>query len=190
MSKSKFIDTNYFYYYNSDIEENVEASLVTVSIQKAQDIQVRDFLGKRLFETIDNLIYDGDGVLTEPYLTLMKDYIAPFTAKWGAYNLMTKLAVRFTNKSMSNKASEWGKPVDITTLNFSRGVFEKEAVGLGSILKEYLDTNAALFPDWNGSCKVNTRSGNSKWGFSSDFSQPDFYPKNNINYNGNDGNFN
>ena len=165
MSKSNFITIEYSYVQNTDVPENVEASLVNASIQKAQDFQIRDILGADLFNKIDADIESE--TITGDYLTLLREYICPTVAKWAGYNLMVKLAFRFTNKGINQKYSEWSDKADLEGLNFARGIFEKEALVYQRRLKEYLDSNKGLFPEWSGVCTREDR-GTKRWGFSND----------------------
>lgn len=166
MSKSNFITIEYFYLQNTDIPDNVEATLTNSAIQKAQDFQIKDFLGKELFDKLDLEIYNE--TITGDYLTLLRDYVCPVVAKWAGYNLMVKLAFRFTNKGINQKYSEWSDKADLNGLNFARGIFEKEAIALQRNLKQYLDANKALFPEWDNDCEKRDNPGTKRWGFAAD----------------------
>jgi hypothetical protein len=166
MSKSNFITIEYFYLENTDIPDNVEATLVNASIQKSQDFQIRDFLGAELFNKIDLEIFNE--TISGNYLVLLRDYICPPVAKWSGYNLMVKLAFRFTNKGINQKYSEWSDKADLNGLNFARGIFEKEAIALQRRAKEYLDANKNLFPEWDPECARREDPGTKRWGFSND----------------------
>lgn len=146
MTNVLFMDTPYVYKYTI-VEANVDADLVQKFIIKAQNLNIQNAIGQNLYQTlIDN--FNNNGTFTQPYLTLVKDYIQPCQAEWIVYHLLPFMNYRLTNKAVSQKSSDNSQPSTVDDVRWLRDQVRNTAEFYTERLKDYIRNNPSLFPEY------------------------------------------
>jgi len=158
---AKFITVDYVL-ANSTIDKDVDADLVNQFIDESQDINIQELLGYSLYTKIMTDI-STTGTTTGAYYDLLTQHIQPTQTKWLVYHLLPFLNYHLTNKSVSEKSSEYSKPTELANLQYIRSIAQSKAEFYGARLKEYIKNNLSSFPEYysiNGFDRIRPKSTN------------------------------
>jgi len=150
MSYSNLISTNYLI-KNTTIDNNVDPSLLINSIKQAQDINLQFSIGNALYYKLCSAIDAGSGqsTLTGKYLILLNDYIQPALAQWALYYALPFISFRLTNKSISEKKSDFSDPADLDDLKFLRQTVKNIAENYLERVKSFIQLHINDFPEYH-----------------------------------------
>ena len=118
---------------NSQIDENVDVSLIRSTIYDAQRDYIKPILGTSL---------SGD------YLTLVNEYVAESLLKWVIFELNFILLYKYRNKNISKQNSENSQPVDYTEHRYLMDRWKDKAEVRSEDVTRYLCANTDLFPEY------------------------------------------
>jgi len=146
-----FIDAEYIK-DNTPIEQNVDDSLINTQIRKAQRLYVENALGTTFYESLkEKMVANTLSTIEEE---LIRDYIQPMLNEYTLYCLIPIIGRKFTNKSVSEKNSEFSTPSVLEDLKYIRNGVLDEAEFFNERLVKYLIQNYELFPEYyNSSCE-------------------------------------
>lgn len=112
------LDTAYFVtveyikkYYSIYLDQNIDDDSLSGFILISQDKWSQSSLGENLYKKYINDINNNGGP-TGPYEYLFVNFIQKALSLWTIYESLPALTYKMTNKSLSQKSSEYGKPSD------------------------------------------------------------------------------
>ena len=97
MSFKYFIDTTYIK-ENTPIQDNLDAKLIQMSLQDAQEITLRDTIGSDLY---DEIYSQYPSSLSADNTNLLNDYIKPILKYAVLQDAVMPLTFKFMNKSIT-----------------------------------------------------------------------------------------
>ena len=145
MAKIRFISCDYLY-KNTVIESNVDSTILTPIIDKAQLIHIEGVLGTALYNKIKTEV--SGSTLAGDYLTLMIDYIQPALAEWIIYEAYPQIWSRITNKTISTSSSDNATPITSDDVKWLKDGVRDSAEFLTKRITRYLQANPTLFPEY------------------------------------------
>lgn len=153
-NKVNFISYEYLIKW-TQIDSNVDASLVMPYVMVAQDQNIQSTIGNALYVKLITLVQtygDNQNSWTTNgfgnYYTLVTNYIQPATAYWTVYHSLPWTWVKITNKSVSEKNSDNSNPVDLSTLQYLRETVRTQAEFASTRIREFIINNQAWFPEY------------------------------------------
>jgi hypothetical protein len=143
MIAAMFIDSDYVTQFTM-VDSNVDDSLINKAIISAQSTKVMELLGSRLYKKL----MDDCPNWTGQYNTLAVEYVKPYLATATVYQLIPYLNYRLTNKSVSQKDSDYSQPVGLPEIEFLRADLRADMEFRGQRVIEYIKNNESLFPEY------------------------------------------
>lgn len=145
MAKTRFVSID-FLYKNTVIEANVDSTILTPIIDKAQLIYIEGVLGTALYNKMKSDVQSGS--LSGNYLTLMTEYIQPALADWVVYEAYPQIWSRITNKTVSTSSSDNAIPLSADDVKWVREGVRDSAEYLTQRVSKYLMANQSLFTEY------------------------------------------
>ena len=145
MAKIRFISADYLY-KNTTIEANVDSTILTPIIDKAQLLYIEGVLGTALYNKLKTDV--SGNTLSGNYLTLMTDYVQPALAEGVVYEAYPQIWSRITNKSVSTSNSENSVPLTADDVKWIREGVKDSLEYLLQRTSKYLMANVTLFPEY------------------------------------------
>lgn len=147
----QFIDAEYLK-ANTPIEQNVDDTLLNQHIRKVQRLHVESILGTTFYDSLSNKIVAG--TLNADEDNLIRDYIQPMLAEYTIYYVLPFIARKLTNKSVSEKGSEFSTASDLEDLKYIRNGVLDEAEFFAKRLINELTQNYSKYPEYyNADCE-------------------------------------
>jgi len=161
MSKVKFISAKYLK-DNSSIEGNVDDDILNPYILKAQNY-IHKMLGTSLYNKLKNDVISNS--ITGIYKTILDDYVQPCLVEYSAYEALPFIYLKFTNKSITKRSSEFGSSADIGEVKWLRSIILDVAEFTSQRLIDYLKANITSIPEYQnpGSSIDTIRPNNSSY---------------------------
>lgn len=131
---------------------NFDTHLIkTTFIEIAELNHVRPFLGKELYD----LCVGGS------YVTLVNNYIKDYLAFCVKFEILPDITYNTTSQGVVDNIADFTSPVSEKKLNYLRQETYKKAETFKKKMKQYLDDNIALYPEWMGcsDCDSNSNKG-------------------------------
>jgi len=128
----------------TEVNENLDESLLLPNIQIAQEIGLHNLLGTQFYEHILNAAQNN--TLTSAERTLLEDYIAPYLLWRAVYEALPSIYMRMMNKSVSIGESPNAKSVDRGDMSYLRNIHQNRYEWYSQRLQDYLQPRNADFP--------------------------------------------
>lgn len=144
--KALFISTNDLVKYTI-LNGNVDPDTYTQFIFQAQQVHIQNFLGTKLYNKINNDIVAG--TLTDPYLTLLNDYIKLMVVWWSMVEFMPYSAIKISEKGVYKHNSENSTNVDKSEIDFLTEKARDTAQSYTNRFIDYMTFNQVSFPEYN-----------------------------------------
>lgn len=126
------------------IDQNVDEKYIRISIEEAQKIHIRQYLGSGLY---DQIISQVEGsTLTALNTTLLDDYIIPALKWWTLVEAAPYLTYKITNKNIVRKNSDNSTGVDYNELDQFMNMVTDKAEYYSQRLILYLCENSTDYP--------------------------------------------
>ena len=148
MAKTIFITEDYAKAY-ANIDDNVGAKTIAISIADAQDMFIEPLLGTRLTNKLTDDIVAN--TLTGNYKILLEDYVAPALVRFAEYQLIPSNHYRIRNKGLTTKQSESSTSASRGEVSFRMNLAKEKADHYAMKLVDYLKCNTNLFPEYGQS---------------------------------------
>lgn len=126
---------------------NVDTDKFIQFIKIAQDIDIQNYLGSKLFNKINDDIVAG--TLVSPYTTLLNVYIKPMVIHFAMVQYLPFAAYTIANKGVYKHNSENSTNAEKNEIDF---LIEKErniAEHYANRFIDYMNYNQASFPEYN-----------------------------------------
>lgn len=131
---------------NSAINNNVDDTLLLNAILEAQEIELQQTLGSRLYNRILNDI-DNDS-LSGDYKTLVDDYCQKVVVYYATARAIPYVHYKIVNKGVNSQSSENSTPTAFNEMNFLMKKVENDAEYFNQRLADYLHQNRDKFPEY------------------------------------------
>jgi hypothetical protein len=145
MSIVKFISTEYLK-QNTALQENVDDTLVTPYIIKAQDTHIQSILGTNYYNHLKDAVKTN--TLTTRETTLLREFIQPAVSEWTFYEVIPHLNYKATNKAVSTQNSEYSNPSSLDEIKYLRNSVRDMAEFYTKRLERELSLNQQYYPLW------------------------------------------
>ena len=131
----------------TDINNNLDPSLIKSTIREAQIIHITRLLGTKLY---DKIIDDVDaGTLTGNYKSLVDDYVQDALLYWSYYESLESIYLRPRNNGLLQpQGGDNALSVDMLIYDKKRRSVKNKAEYFSERLVDYLCFNNSLFPEY------------------------------------------
>ncbi len=129
------------------INDNVDSGELRYAIQTAQNINIQETLGNKLYDKILNDV--SANTITGDYKYLLDTYIVPSTIAWSYYHGLDNFFVKWVNVGLVQNRNEQGSQVDFRTFQFLKNNAKSTAEFYDQNTRRYLCAYASLFPEYN-----------------------------------------
>lgn len=137
---------------NSAINNNVDDTLLLNAIMEAQDIELQQILGSRLYnrilDDIDNNELAGD------YKMLVDEYCQKVVVYYATARAIPYVHYKIVNKGVNNQNSDNSTPTLFNEMNFLMKKVQNDAEFFAQRLSDFLRNNKDLFPEY-AECQCN-----------------------------------
>ena len=95
------------------------------------------------------------------YVTLVNNYIKDYLAFCVKFEILPDITYNTTSQGVVDNIADFTSPVSEKKLNYLRQETYKKAETFKKKMKQYLDDNIALYPEWMGcsDCDSNSNKG-------------------------------
>ena len=129
----------------TDINDNLDSSLIKNGVREAQDIELQRILGTKLYDQV--LSYVDSGTVPADYQTLINDYIQDFLLYAAYYEVLEAIYIRPRNNGLlTPQGGENSASVDRTMYDVKRQSVKNKKEFYAEILVNYLIENQSTFP--------------------------------------------
>ena len=131
----------------TDINNNLDPSLIKSNIREAQIIHITRLLGQKLYDRIIDDV--NGGTLTGDYKTLVTDYVQDALLYWSYYESLESIYLRPRNNGLLQpQGGDNSLSVDMIVYDKKRQSVKNKAEYFSERLVDYLCFNDNLFPEY------------------------------------------
>ena len=132
---------------NSIIDGNVDTDKFIQFIKLAQEIEIRNYLGTKLYEKLQNDIA-GSGV-TGNYQILLNKYVQPMLIWYAQAEYIPYAAYQIKNGGVFKHTSENSETVSRSEVDYLVNKARNTAEYYTQRFLDYINNNSNLFPEYN-----------------------------------------
>jgi len=143
MATVLLVTANYIKEYTF-IDTNVDEKYIRLSIEEAQKIYIRQYLGSRLYDEIISQVSTSS--VTALNTTLLDNYIIPALKWWTLVEAAPYLTYKITNKNIVRKNSDNSSGIDYNELDQFMSMVTDKAQYHTQRLIAYLCENSTSYP--------------------------------------------
>ena len=132
---------------NTALNANVDTDKFIQFIKLAQQIEIRNYLGTKLYDKISTDIA-GSG-LTGNYQTLVNDYVQPMLIWFAQAEYIPYAAYQIKNGGVFKHTSENAETVSKTEVDFLVNKARNTAEYYTQRFLDYINNNSNLFPEYS-----------------------------------------
>lgn len=130
------------------IHNNTDSKIITVSLKRAQDINLQPALKTPLYKALCLRVQNNDWTDTN-YVTLMNEYVIPCLVAFVDYRCSKMLNEKITNKAVGRASDEYMTANSDEQTNVMRDTLRKDAYFYKERLIGFLkDDNGVMFPEY------------------------------------------
>lgn len=129
------------------INDNVDGKYISVSIQATQDIDLQNLLGQALVDKLCEMVATNS--LTEDYKFLLDEYVTPYMTWQVMSTVQVGLNYKMVNSGVIQNDDERKSHLDYKNNQLLIEQYKTYATSYAMKMKDYLDCNAALYPEYN-----------------------------------------
>ena len=129
------------------INDNVDSGELRFCIELAEDINIQETLGQKLYDRIQDDV--ASNTISGNYKKLLDDYIVPATILWSYYHALDNFLVKFMNVGLVQNNTEQGQAIDLRTFQFLKNNARSQAEWYDDAMRKYLCAFASDFPEYN-----------------------------------------
>lgn len=129
-----------------DVTTNVPAKRITPMIREAQDIDLRELLGEKLYDKV----VEDISPLNYPELD---ELIKPALCYWAYARIVKNNRLTITSNGVVNKNLDGSVQASDQSVSIAIGDARDNAIAYANRLITYLDKNASDYPEWVCRCE-------------------------------------
>ena len=122
----------------TNISKNVDIDVLKAEVQIAQDIDLQTLLGTKFYNHLLSCVNSTGDTFNADEKTLVDDYIQPFLIQQAYFQAIPHLMYRTMNRSIVQGQMENAEPVNISTMQYLRGIQKQRADFYMTRLQDYL----------------------------------------------------
>lgn len=126
------------------IDQNVDEKYIRISIEEAQKIHIRQYIGSGLYDEIITQVTTSS--VTALNTTLLDNYIIPALKWWTLVEAAPYLTYKVTNKNIVRKNSDNSSGIDYNELDQFMNMVVDKAQYHSARLIAYLCENSTSYP--------------------------------------------
>jgi hypothetical protein len=130
----------------TSLNGNVDPDKFVQYIKIAQDIQLLNYLGEKLFKKLQGDILNN--TLSGNYETLVTTYIKPMLIHWAMVEYLPWAAYTISNKGVFKHGSENSTTVEKNEVDFLQGKEREVANNYTQRMVDYILNNLGSFPEY------------------------------------------
>ena len=163
---------------NTNLDDNVTDNQCLASINLAQDLNIHQTLGTKLYDKIQSLINTGDitGATNSDYKYLLDTHIVPTTIQYAYYYSLDALLVKAVNAGLVQAQTEQGSSIDNKTFRMMKDNVKNQAEFYDDRMRDYLSAESQLFPEYTNWDDEDLPPNNNS-SFTSSIVVPNKYPR-------------
>lgn len=139
--------TTVFLKNNTSINANVDDSLLSPFILKAQKKYLMDLIGSNFYNHLCNTYEDGS--ITQTDYDFIVDYVQDMVAEWTHYLAYPHIAVKTNNKGAVEEYSTYSNSADMAKMKIARNEIMDMAQFYSQRIVNHLRLNPELYPAWS-----------------------------------------
>lgn len=138
------------------INNNVDDSLLSSAIQEAQEIELQQILGTKLYRYILEIISNGliHTVGYEKYKLLLDEYCTKVVTYAAALRALPAIHFKVMNKGVNNQNSDNSQPTSLQELEFVMDRVRNDIEFFSQRLSNYLLEHRIDYPEYMGNYKI------------------------------------
>jgi hypothetical protein len=145
---------------STPIQDNVDDSLLTPYIYRAQTTHIQSILGTDLYMKILSLV--SINTIPTTYKVLLDEYIQPVLIEYSFYEVLPFISLKITNKSIARGSADYLNEGDLSDLRYLRNAVKDMAEFQSQRLVGYLKANIDKFPEYTTNSGPDKMRPNSK----------------------------
>ena len=144
----------------SQINYNVDDTIVSSAIRSSQDIYLREIIGDNLLESIQEKVADGtiDSNENAAYLTLLDDYIFNFLAYKANVEICVPISFKIRNIGISQDFDANIQAAQLRNIAEVADYYETQSDDKQNRMIDFLIENRAAFPELDIQCSCGKQS--------------------------------
>ena len=135
----------------TNINKNVDMDVLKAEIQIAQDIDLQTLLGTLFYNHLLDCVTATGNTFNAAEKILVDDYISPFLIQQSYFQAIPHLLYRTMNRAIVQGTMENAEPVNVSTMQYLRGIQKQRADFYMTRLQDYLliGRGQNKFPQYN-----------------------------------------
>lgn len=149
MGRTYLISVDYLKEHTT-INNNVDTNILNSPIWEAQEINVHQICGSKLYKKLLELISNGNITLPaySDYKTLLDDYVQPVVCYWAWLYSLPYLAMKAVNKGVQRQTDENSNNATIQEVHYLEENIRDKADFFSQRLTDFLLQNRNLYPEY------------------------------------------
>lgn len=148
----------------SQINYNVDDTLVSAAIRTSQDIYLRDIIGDRLLESVKEKVADGsiEEVENAAYLELLDEYIFNYLAYQANVEICTPISFKLRNMGITQSYDSNIQAAQMETIKEVEDYYRTQSIDRCNRMIKFLLANKDAFPELGIHCICGEKEPNLK----------------------------
>lgn len=134
---------------HTSLGDNLTAGYLLPTIKLAQDINLQNVIGTKLYDRLRELVDSGDITTEIDYKHLLDVYIQPFLAYSVVSMVTLPAAFKITNAGVVRTEDEKMSNVSLSDVNLIKEYYNKYANYYKNLLQKYLLDYQSIYPELN-----------------------------------------
>lgn len=136
----------------SNINWNVDDGDVSSAIRTAQNVYLRDIIGDRLLESVQDMVSGGTLSANPAYEELLDNYITEFLTYKACVELCVPISLKLRNIGVSQDYDSNIQAAQLQNIAELADYYETQAIDKCNRMIDFLLENRAAFPELNLTC--------------------------------------
>ena len=149
MARTYLISTDYLKEHTT-INNNVDTNILNSPIWEAQEINVHQICGTKLYKRMLELVRTGDITLPAnvKYKELLDDYVQPVVVYWAWLYSLPYLAMKAVNKGVQRQVDENSNNANLDEVHYLEENIKDKADFFSQRLADFLLQNRTDYPEY------------------------------------------
>lgn len=129
------------------INDNVDSNELRFCILTAQNINIQETLGEKLYRKILDDVSTSS--ISGNYKDLLDRYIQPSLIQWSYFHGLDNFFIKWVNVGLVQNTNEQGSAIDFRSFQYLKNNAKSTAEFYDDLTRRYLCAKASLFPEYN-----------------------------------------
>lgn len=134
---------------SSQVNYNVDEGVLAAAIRESQKVYLKDLIGKRLLESLQDKIEDNtiDDEENAQYKELLDDYIFDYLVAQSQVCTIAEISLKIRNIGLSQDYDANIQTATVNGIEYARDYYETQAVNYWNRIVCFLRENKKAFPE-------------------------------------------